>query len=148
MAGAAAAAAAQRVAVPELHHVQQVGRDVAAIGAAEGGFVAEEHGFESQEQGLVRDTDFKQGVGDPGPRTHVALVFKGIAFEHGEDVVDGEHGFREVDAGGEGADLFDDGFVRERLAAFQDLLVGVFEEVLPIGTDVGRVAVIGGLVDE
>lgn len=40
------AGAAQRVPVPKPHHVQQVRGDVAGIGAAEGGFVAIEHGFE------------------------------------------------------------------------------------------------------
>lgn len=94
------------------------------------------------------DADFEQRVWDPGRRAHVALEFEGVAFEHGDKLVDGEHGFREVDPRSEGADLSDNGFVRERLAAFRYFFVGVFEEALPVGANVGGIAVIGSLVDE
>lgn len=127
--------------------MQQIARDVAPIAAFEGGFVGVEDRFEDGEEGFKGDVDVDEGVDDPGGGADAVLEFKGVAFEHGEEVGDWEHGFGEVEAGAEGAEFFADGFVGEGFASVGGFLVGAFEEVLPCGADVGWVAVVGGLVD-
>lgn len=76
------------------------------------------------------------------------MELEGVPLHQGQNVRDGEHGFREIETGAERADFFDDGFVGEGSAAGDGLFVSAINEVLPGGADVGGIAVVGGLVDQ
>ena len=102
----------------------------------------------------MRYTDLRESVNDPGLRPNITLLCKGVALEEREEVVDWEHGFREVEAGAQGADLFADSFVREGgcgVAGFdagEGFGVEAGDEGVPACANVGGVAVVGGLEDE
>ena len=72
--------------------MQQIAHNVTRIGALKRGFVAVEHVLEHGEKGLERDADLHQGVRDPGFQANAVLVLKCVAFEHREEVSNGEHG--------------------------------------------------------
>ena len=60
------------------------------------------------------DADLGEGVDDPGVRAETALLREVVAFEEGEERLDGECGVGEIQACAQGADLLADDLVRVR----------------------------------
>lgn len=81
---------------PQLDDIQHIIRDQAAVAARKGRFVGVEHVLEDLEQGFKRHVEVDEGVDDPGVWTDAVLELECVAFEHGEEVRDGEHGFAEL----------------------------------------------------
>lgn len=136
------------IAEPSLDEKEHVGRDVAAVAAFKGRFVVVEQAFQDGKDGFVGDLEVQEEIDDPCGRADAALVVERVAFQQGHEDGDGEGAFREVQARAEASDLFDDGLVWLGLAARDRLPVCCVQEVLPRLRDVGRVAMVGGLVDQ
>ncbi len=129
------------------------------IAAVKGFLVSVEHALENGEEGVVGDREIEEGIDDPGARRGGVLLgeFKGVALKKWEDVWNREHSVVEVEASAEDADLVGDDLVGFWCVAVglsglggvgEGFVVGGGDEVLPGGADVGRVAMVGGVVDE
>ena len=116
-------------------------------------FVVVEHTLQHREKRFIGDANLNQSVNDPSFWTDVPLVGEGVAFEHREEVGNGEHGFAEIEPGSERAYFFGYDFVglwgvRGCGGARDGLLMEAVEEVLPCDADVCGVAMVCHLVNE
>ena len=140
----------QAIVEPEFNNIEHIIRDEAPVPARERRFVGVKHVLQHLEQGLERHVEVDKGVDDPRLGADAVLKLEGVAFEHGDEVGDWEHGFAKLEAVPQCAHFFRDGFpgLRAAVAALEALVMRAIEQVLPRGANVGRVTVVGGLVDE
>lgn len=128
--------------------MQQVLRENGAVTPSERCLVRIKHALQNLHEACIGDPEIEEQLHDPALRADVALVLKRVFLEHWNENGDGERSVGQAESLAHPSDLLYDFLPGVGHFGGNSGFVRLFQEALPCGTDIGGVAVVGGLVDE